>query len=167
MLICFSILSFLSTYFWVAPDIQNRRPEFELVIVWIGGAVGNKQTPPLLRARALLTATKLQRFLSNKYPDDIDKLLLISADAVGAEELPPVKVAAFKALSVFLTACPSEVNSNDFQFCVRRLQKTFNLFRSDSHRHIRNLLFTVLCTPVPILSEIRSRHDTRSFSKFG
>lgn len=84
------------------------------MILWIGGAVGNKHGPALLRARALLTATKLSNFLFEKYTNDIDKLLLISAEAVGKNEPPPVKVAAFKALSVFLSGCAPDVSS----FCV-------------------------------------------------
>lgn len=91
------------------PVVQSRA-EFELVVLWIGRAVGNKHGPALLRSRALLTATKLSKFLFEKYPNDIDKLLWISAEALGRDEPPPVKVAALKAFEVFLSGCPSDVS---------------------------------------------------------
>lgn len=88
--------------------IQSR-PEFEFVVLRIGSAVGNKSGAALLRARALLTATKLSNFLFEKYPYDMDKLLLISAEALHKDEPPPVRVSALKAFSVFLSKCPCDV----------------------------------------------------------
>lgn len=90
-----------------AKALYTRR-EFEITVLQVGEALGNPASPPLLRARALLTVTKLRNFLTVHYPNDILNLLVVSATAIQPSEPPPVRIAACRALDAFLAVCESK-----------------------------------------------------------
>lgn len=103
---------YICIYVHVYLELFCYKPEVvQSSILHMGQVFGDVSSLPILRCRAILTAKELANVITERYPNDVRHLLMLSAQAMLATEPLLVRLSACRAFTTFLTLCQSEVNA--------------------------------------------------------